>query len=177
MTLLTRSLLSDARPPCEARDQEVRPTHVRYWVLASLSGLAAFTYLDRVCISLAAPWIIRDLHLDAVQMGLVFSVFAAAYALFEVPTGWLGDRLGARRVLTRVLAWWSAFTAASGLVQGFLSLMVVRFLFGVGEAGAYPNMTRAVGSWFPEKRRGIAMGTIWMASMAGCRMGPPPERA
>ncbi|MHB1022212.1 MAG: MFS transporter [Acidobacteriaceae bacterium] len=149
------------------------PTRVRYRVLAVLFGLAAFTYLDRVCISLAAPWMIRDLKLSPLQMGMVFSVFAAAYALFEVPTGWLGDRLGPRRVLARVLAWWSAFTAATGWAQGFTSLIAVRFLFGVGEAGAYPNMTRAVAAWFPQKRRGMAMGTIWMGSRLGAAITPP----
>lgn len=153
--------------------QQARPTRIRYRVLIVLFGLAAFTYLDRVCISLAAPWIIRDLQLTPVQMGLVFSIFAAAYALFEIPTGWLGDRLGARRVLARVLAWWSVFTAFTGWTQGFLSLITVRFLFGAGEAGAYPNMTRVVAEWFPQKRRGLAMGTIWMGSRLGAAITPP----
>jgi sugar phosphate permease len=152
---------------------QARPTRIRYRVLIVLFGLAAFTYLDRVCISMAAPWIIRDLQLTPVQMGMVFSIFAAAYALFEVPTGWLGDRLGARRVLARVLAWWSVFTAATGWTQGFSSLIAVRFLFGAGEAGAYPNMTRAVAEWFPQKRRGMAMGTIWMGSRLGAAITPP----
>lgn len=150
-----------------------KPTVLRYFVLAALFGLAAFTYLDRVCISLATPWIIQDLGLTPVEMGMVFSIFAAAYAMFEVPTGWLGDRLGPRRVLSRVLAWWSVFTSATGFAWGFSSLLTVRFLFGVGEAGAYPNMTRAVAAWFPEKRRGMAMGTIWMGSRLGAAITPP----
>lgn len=164
------------RRPRQAPNEDTslaRPTHVRYLVLAALFALAGFTYLDRVCISLAAPWIMRDLHMTPLQMGSVFSIFAAAYALFEVPTGWLGDRLGARRVLARVIAWWSVFTAATGWGQGFASLITVRFLFGAGEAGAYPNMTRAVVSWFPQKRRGLAMGTIWTGSRLGAAATPP----
>lgn len=150
-----------------------KPTQVRYLVLAVLFALAGFTYLDRVCISLAAPWIMHDLRMTPLQMGSAFSIFAAAYALFEVPTGWLGDRLGARRVLARVVTWWSVFTAATGWSQGFLSLIVVRFFFGAGEAGAYPNMTRVVVSWFPQKRRGMAMGTIWTGSRLGAALTPP----
>ena len=164
---------SDTERRNESDDSVRKPTRIRYFVLAALFCLAAFTYLDRVCISLATPWIIHDLGLSPLQMGMVFSVFAAAYALFEVPTGWLGDRLGPRRVLARVLGWWSIFTAATGLTQGFSSLMIVRFFFGVGEAGAYPNMTRAVASWFPRERRGVAMGTIWMGSRLGAALTPP----
>jgi ACS family glucarate transporter-like MFS transporter len=150
-----------------------RPTHVRYAVLAVLFLLAVLTYLDRVCISLAAPSISAEMHLTPLQMGLVFSIFASAYALFEVPTGWLGDRLGARRVLFRVLTWWSLFTAATGMVRGFYTLLGVRFLFGVGEAGAYPNMTRAIAAWYPPARRGMALGTIWMGSRLGAAIAPP----
>ncbi len=167
----TSSRNRDGRMAIE--DFPERPTRVRYLVLAVLFGLAAFTYLDRVCISLAAPWMIKDLGLTPLQMGMAFSIFAAAYALFEVPTGWLGDRLGARRVLARVLAWWSLFTAATGWVHGFSSLIAVRFLFGVGEAGAYPNMTGAIAAWFPQRRRGLAIGAIWMGSRLGAAITPP----
>ncbi len=164
-----RSRLLTIEPACLT---PTRPTRKRYYVLGVLFGLAGFTYLDRVCISLAAPWMIHDLRLTPIEMGMVFSVFAAAYALFEMPTGRLGDRLGPRRVLARVLAWWSVFTAATGWTQSFSSLLVVRFLFGAGEAGAYPNMTRAVAEWFPSKRRGMAMGTIWMGSRLGAALTP-----
>ena len=150
-----------------------KPTRIRYAVLAGLFGLAAFTYLDRVCMSIAAPWIVRDLRLSPEQMGIVFSVFAAAYALFGMPTGWLGDRIGPRRMLAGVLAWWSVFTAAIGFVSSFASMLSVQFLFGIGEAGAYPNMTRAVTAWFPPRGRGFAMGTIWMGSRLGAAITPP----
>src|SRR4030095_10050182 len=85
-------------------------TPVRYKVLAMTMALAAITYLDRVTISVTGPYIARDLGLSAKQMGYVFSAFYVAYALFEIPTGWWGDKVGTRRVLTRIVCWWSAFT-------------------------------------------------------------------
>lgn len=160
-------------PPATQPLSATPPTRVRYLVLAALFALAVLTYLDRVCISLAAPFISGELRLTPLEMGTVFSIFAAAYALFEVPTGWLGDRLGARRVLFRVLTWWSCFTAATGLVQNFSALVAVRFFFGAGEAGAYPNMNRAIANWFPPARRGMAMGTVWMGSRLGAAITPP----
>lgn len=101
-------------------------------------SLAIVTYLDRVCISAAAPFIMRDLGLSMLQMSLVFSAFTLAYSLFEVPTGWMGDVFGARRVLTRIVLWWSAFTVLTGFARGYHSLLTIRFLFGAGEAGAFP---------------------------------------
>ncbi|MFP5230923.1 MAG: MFS transporter [Acidobacteriota bacterium] len=150
-----------------------KPTRIRFVVLAALFGLAAFTYLDRVCMSIAAPWITRDLKLSPEEMGTLFSVFAAAYALFGMPTGWCGDRLGPRRMLSFVLGWWSIFTAAIGFVGSFTSMLTVQFLFGAGEAGAYPNMTRSVTAWFPPRGRGFAMGTVWMGSRLGAAITPP----
>ena len=86
-----------------------RPTHVRYWVVVFAVALAIVTYIDRVCISFAAPNIRADLHLSQVQMGYAFSAFAWAYALFEIPGGFLGDWMGARRVLLRIVLWSAAF--------------------------------------------------------------------
>jgi sugar phosphate permease len=151
----------------------VKPTKVRYQVLLVIFLLAVITYLDRVCISIAAPFISSELGLNEVQMGSVFSIFALAYALFEIPTGWLGDRLGPRRVLSRVVIWWSMFTVFTGLVKGFHSLLAVRFLFGAGEAGAYPNINRTLTSWFPVKTRGTALGIVWMGSRLGAAISPP----
>src|SRR5262245_24952990 len=91
-----------------------RPSRARYWVIVFAIVLAVIQYVDRVCISWAMPDIARDLTLNKTEQGMVFSAFALAYALFEIPTGWLGDRLGPRRVLMRVVLWWSFFTAASG---------------------------------------------------------------
>ena len=126
--------------------------------------LAIIQYLDRVCISQAAPAISRDLGLSTVQMGWVFSVFTWAYALFEIPGGWLGDRIGPRRVLMRIVAWWSFFTAATGWVWSASSLIATRALFGAGEAGCFPNLTRIFTTWLPKRERERAQGTLWLAA-------------
>jgi sugar phosphate permease len=135
--------------------------------------LAVITYLDRVCISAAAPFIIRDLHLSVLQMGVVFSAFTLAYSLFEIPSGWLGDVRGARGVLTRIVLWWSIFTMATGTAAGFRSLAAIRFLFGAGEAGAFPNMVRAFSRWFPSRERGVAGGILFLGSRTGGMLAAP----
>ncbi|MCX7827460.1 MAG: MFS transporter, partial [Verrucomicrobiae bacterium] len=119
-----------------------RPTHVRYKVVGLAVLLAMVTYLDRVCISKLAPDIMRDLSLTKVQMSWVFTAFALAYAMFEIPTAWWADRQGTRRVLTRIVVWWSAFTIATAAAFNYASLLVMRFLFGAGEAGAWPCVAR-----------------------------------
>jgi MFS transporter, ACS family, glucarate transporter len=138
-------------------------THVRYKVLAMTMALAAITYLDRVSISVTRPYIARDLDLSPTQMGFVFSAFYLSYALFEIPTGWWGDRFGTRRVLTRIVCWWSAFTVLTGVAFNFSSLVVIRFLFGAGEAGALPSAARTFSRWFPRQERGTAQGIFFMA--------------
>ena len=110
-------------------------TRVRYRVVAFAMALAAVTYLDRVCISVVAPSIMRDLNLSTIQMSYVFSAFTLAYAAFEIPTAWWADRIGSRAVLTRIVLWWSAFTLATAAAFSYASMLIVRFLFGVGEAG------------------------------------------
>src|SRR5262249_45330696 len=112
-----------------------RPTRVRYWVLVFAVTLAVITYIDRVCISLAAPLITQDLGFTKVKMGNVFAAFTLAYALFEIPGGYLGDRMGPRKVLMRIVLWWSFFTAATGWAWNFATMCITRFLFGAGEAG------------------------------------------
>ncbi|HWC98329.1 MAG TPA: MFS transporter [Candidatus Sulfopaludibacter sp.] len=146
----------------------MRPTRARYKVLGMTVLLAGITYTDRVCISVTAPDIMRDLHLTQVEMSLVFSAFTLAYALFEIPTGWWGDRVGTRRVLTRIVAWWSTFTMLTGAAANYGWLLVTRFLFGVGEAGAWPNVARTFAEWFPPSARGTAQGIFFMgAHLAG----------
>ena len=135
----------------------------RRGVTGLLVLLFAITYLDRVCISVAGPRIQEDLGIDPVGWGWVTGVFTLAYCLFEIPTGTMGDRLGPRRVLTRIVTWWSAFTALTGAMTSFYPLLVVRFLFGAGEAGAYPNITRAMHNWFPVNQWETAQGWIWMS--------------
>jgi sugar phosphate permease len=148
-------------------------TQVRFQVLAAFAMLAGLTYFDRICISQAARPMGRDLGLDEFAKGLVFSAFTLAYALFEVPTGWLGDAIGPRKVLVRVVLWWSAFTALTGRVIGLRSLLFVRFAFGAGEAGAFPNIARALTRWFPSSQRGRVQAVIWTASRLGGAVAPP----
>lgn len=163
---------------------EARPTNVRYQVLGWACALSMLTYIDRVCIKQVEPEMSRDLNLTQQQFGWIFGAFGLAYALFEVPSGWLGDKLGPRRVLSRIVIWWSIFTALTGLVPLFswdvggiainsvVALVVVRFLFGMGEAGAYPNIARALRNWFPYRRRGIAQGMLWAFGRWGGAIAP-----
>jgi MFS family permease len=146
---------------------------VRGRVLGFAFSLTAITYLDRICISAAAPYIMRDLQLTAFEMSVVFSAFTLAYSLFEVPSGWLGDVIGPRRVLARIVVWWSVFTMATGAAQGFRSLVIIRFLFGAGEAGAFPNAARSLSRWFPVRERGRANGVMLLGSRVGGMVSVP----
>ena len=148
-------------------------TRSRYILLYFACALSVITYIDRVCIGSSAPAIRAELGLTAVQMGWVFSAFTLAYAVFEIPSGWLGDVLGPRKTLMRIVLWWSAFTTASGIAWNFPSLLVARFLFGAGEAGAYPNMSRSFSRWFPSTERGGAHGAVFMSSRLGGAIAPP----
>ena len=151
----------------------MRASKARLTLLGLLFLLSVVAYIDRVCISAAAPDIRRDLSIDASQMGWVFSAFTLAYAAFEIPSGWLGDRIGPRKVLMRIVIWWSAFTMATGLARSFSSLLAIRFLFGIGESGAYPNASKSISSWFPSAERGRAHGTLFMGSRLGAALTPP----
>ncbi|AQG78462.1 MFS transporter [Spirosoma montaniterrae] len=141
-------------------------------VLSFLVALSAITYIDRTCISLVAADMKQDLGIENDAWGWVLSAFALSYALFELPTGALGDRLGPRRVLTRVVAWWSVFTALTGTATSWLYLVIVRFLFGAGEAGAYPNASIVVSRWFPRQETGRAQAFIWAAGRVGGVLAP-----
>jgi MFS family permease len=150
-----------------------RPTRKRHVLLGFALLAMVVAYLDRVAISTAAPAMKAELGLSDVQMGLVFSAFTLAYALFEVPSGWLADRFGARWMLTRIVLWWSAMTAATGAAAGFLSLLLLRWLFGMGEAGVLPSLSRAFGRWLPAHARGNAFGlTIMAAALGGAATQP-----
>jgi MFS family permease len=142
-------------------------------VVAYAVSLAVITYLDRVCISFAAPSIRRDLGLTPVQMGLAFSAFNIGYALFEIPGGFLGDWIGPRKVLTRIVLWWSFFTAATGWAWGQVSLVATRFLFGAGEAGCFPNLSKAFTVWLTEREQVRAQGAMWLAARWGGAFTPP----
>jgi MFS family permease len=135
-------------------------------------SLAVITYLDRVCISAAAPSIMEDLGLSVLEMSVVFSAFTLAYSLFEVPSGWMADVLGPRRVLTRIVTWWSAFTMLTATAWSYSSLVAIRFLFGAGEAGAFPTIVRSFASWVPRRERGRANGLLFLGSRIGGALAP-----
>jgi len=130
------------------------------------------TFLDRIAIASAGPRIQQALQLSADQWGWALGAFILAYGLFEIPAGALGDRNGPRNVLTRIVIWWSAFTALTGAAFSFGPLVAIRFLFGAGEAGAYPNMAAVTARWFPVKERAQAQGFIWGASRFGGALAP-----
>lgn len=150
-----------------------RPSNARYIVLAFVCSLAFVLYLDRICISQAATDIKKELGLSNTDFGYVLAAFTLAYALFEVPIGWWGDKYGSRGVLARIVVGWSIFTALTGAAYGFVSLVAIRFLFGAGEAGAFPNTARILSRWFPTERRGMAQGLVNSVSQIGAAVAPP----
>ena len=145
----------------------------RWYILGLISLMYLITYLDRVNISTAAPVISKEFGFDKITMGVIFSAFSWAYASFQVPGGWLGDRFGARNVLTIIVTYWSAMTAATAAATGATSFIVFRFLFGVGEAGAFPVATRAMQLWYPKHERGFVQGLTHSASRLGAAIAPP----
>jgi sugar phosphate permease len=150
-----------------------QPSRGRWYVLLLISVMYLITYLDRVNISTAAPQISKEFGFDKVTMGIIFSAFVWAYAIFQVPGGWLSDRFGARGVLAGVVTYWSIMTAATAAAFSGLSFIVVRFLFGVGEAGAFPGATRAMQLWYPRRERGLVQGVTHSASRLGAAIAPP----
>ncbi len=151
------------------------PTRVRYSILAMLCLLAMITYMDRATIGSAKLDIMGAIQVDAGRFFYITAAFQLAYALFEIPTGWLGDRFGPRSTLLRVVLWWSVFVALTGfagvrlpgsetILIGFWALLAIQFLFGIGEAGAFPNMSKALYNWFPADQRGTAQGMVWMSA-------------
>lgn len=149
-----------------------REVKYRHRVLGFLFFLSVITYIDRVCISVAGKTMQEDMGISPDKWGWIVGAFALSYAVFEIPSGSLGDRLGPRRVLTRIVIWWSAFTSLTGVVRSFPALLGVRFLFGAGEAGAYPNASAAISRWFPFVERARAHGIVWMASRVGGAVSP-----
>ncbi len=148
------------------------PTRTRYWVLFLLCLLAMITYMDRAANGSAKKAIMADLNVSEADFFWVLIAFQLAYALFEIPSGWLGDTRGPRATLLRVVVWWSAFVALTGFVGttylgvylGFGALIVIQFFFGVGEAGAFPNIAKALYNWFPAADRGFAKSVVWMSA-------------
>ena len=170
-----------------------RPSRIRYRVLGVAASLSLLTYLDRVAITRVQGEIQRDLGFSKEQMGVVLAAFLVGYALFEIPVGWIADRRGARRVILKIVLWWSLFTALTGAVYnflpgsplwlplpggwvalswGFATMVAVRFLFGCGEAGVYPALANVVRTWFPVTERAMAQGVIFMSSRVGAAIAP-----
>jgi MFS family permease len=162
------------------------PLRLRLIVLGFVCTLALITYLDRVCISRVQEDIQRELVISPEQMGWVFTAFLLGYGLFEVPGGWLGDRWGVRWVLAGIVIWWSVCTALTGYVWPFqitggsgwvifdslMLLLLIRFVFGAGEAGAFPNLSRVVKVWFSFRERAFALGAIWFSARLGGAVAP-----
>lgn len=148
-------------------------TNARGVTLTLVVTVAFITYLDRVCVSVAAPSITLDLGLTSAQMGYVFSAFALAYGIFEIPTGWIGDRFGQRRLMLPIVAGWSLLTVLTGAARSFASLASLRFLFGAAQAGAFPTLTRALARWFPASKRAGTTGLMWMGARLGGAVAPP----
>ena len=148
------------------------PAHARHVLLGFAMTLAAILYVDRVCISQSQYLISADLGLSKKQMGLALTVFGIAYGLFEIPGGWLADRFGPRRTLTSGVCWWSFLTVASGWARGLASLVGYRFLFGLGQACCFPNLTRAFSNWFQGQERTRAQSLTWLAARWGGAFTP-----
>jgi MFS family permease len=151
----------------------MKPTHARYWVVVFALALAMIMYIQRVAISQAIVPIAADLKLDQGEKGLVLGAFGLSYALFEIPMGLLGDKLGVRWVLSQLVLVWSAFTALTGAAWNLVSLWVIRFLFGAGEAGCFPNLTRMLSAWLPVGERVKAQAVMWAFGRWGGALAPP----
>lgn len=146
---------------------------MRWLIVLATFLLSVLLYVDRICISAAKDAVSADIGLSEQQMGWVFSAFALGYALLQAPSGWLADRLGPRPVLALIVALWSIFTGLTAAASSFTSMLVVRFLFGAGEAGAFPGMARAVYSWIPMSERGLVQGINFSGSRIGAAVTLP----
>jgi MFS transporter, ACS family, glucarate transporter len=151
----------------------MQPTRTRYWVVVFALALAMIMYIQRVAISQAIVPISADLHLSKSQTGMVLGAFGLSYALFEIPMGLLGDKLGVRRVLSQLVLLWSLCLAMTGWVWNLTSLWIMRFLFGAGEAGCFPNLTRMLSAWLPVGERVKAQAVMWAFGRWGGALAPP----
>jgi sugar phosphate permease len=156
-----------------ARAVPTRPTHARHVVLALVVGAYMITYMDRVNLASAVPVIQRDLGFSMITVGWIFAAFRWGSAFFQIPGGWMGDRIGGRRALSLVVVWWSIFTSLTAFTWNAFSMGMCRFLFGMGEAGAFPIATRSLSSWMLPTERGFAQGLTHAASRVGAALTPP----
>jgi len=149
-----------------------RPTSVRYGMVLATTLVAVMLYLDRVCLSIVGEQIQGDQELTEDQYALLLSSFFWAYAVFQLPAGWLGDRFGPRRILTAYLFLWSACTGLMGAVSGFGALLALRLGCGVFEAGAYPLAAGVVSRWVPAAARGRASSVVAVGGQIGAAVAP-----
>jgi sugar phosphate permease len=159
------------KSPPEVSDKS-RASRGRFTLATWLCGLAAVLYLDRICMAQAVPSIQKELGLSNTQMSYVMMAFTLAYGIFELPAGRMGDQYGSRRVLTRIVVWWSVFTSLTGVCTGLVSLVLVRFMFGAGEAGAFPNTASVITRWYPPHERGRIQGVMLSCAQFGAVLAP-----
>jgi MFS transporter, ACS family, glucarate transporter len=155
-----------------AQTAVVAPTRIRHAVLWLTVAAYMITYIDRVVISAAVPSIQQEFGFSLVTVGWILGAYQVAYAVFQIPGGWLGDRFGPRRALSAIVVWWSAFTAFTALTWSATSMIVCRFLFGMGEAGAFPIATRSLSRWMLPSERGFAQGITHAGSRLGGALTP-----
>lgn len=153
--------------------QSGRPTQVRRAVLAMTVAIYMITYMDRTVISSAAPVIQKELGFSLITMGWILSSFRWGFTLFQIPGAWLGDKIGPRRALTLIVTWWSAFTCFTTLAWSAGAMATIRFIFGSGEAGAFPIATRSLSRWMLPAERGFAQGITHAGSRLGAALTPP----
>ncbi|HEX2759926.1 MAG TPA: MFS transporter, partial [Rhizomicrobium sp.] len=151
----------------------MKPTYARYGVVGFALALAMIMYIQRVAIGQAMVPIAAELNLNKAETGLVLGAFGLSYALFEIPMGLLGDKLGVRRVLSFLVLFWSLFTALTGAAWNMVSLWIARFIFGAGEAGCFPNLTRMLSAWLPVGERVKAQAVMWAFGRWGGALAPP----
>jgi len=151
----------------------VKPTRIRYSIVALAVLIDMMSYMDRVCISVAAPKMREEFGLSPAQTGFVFSIFSLAYALFQAPWGALADRFGARGIVTLAICWWSAFTGFTAAAWNYASLLMIRFCFGAVEAALSPAIASAYTRWVPPSERSTAFGAFLSGGRTGGAIAPP----
>ncbi len=158
-------------PPPKPRT--LRPTRVRHVVLAMTVAIYMITYMDRTIIASAMPLIRKDLGFSLITAGWILASFRLGFTLFQIPSAWFGDKIGPRRTLAIIVTWWSVFTCLTTLAWSATSMVVIRFIFGVGESGAFPIATRSLSRWMLPAERGFAQGITHAGSRLGAAVTPP----
>jgi ACS family D-galactonate transporter-like MFS transporter len=153
--------------------QQAPRSKVRWLVAGLMWSAIAINYIDRTVLSAAAPHLQSEFHLGAMEMGIVMSAFFWSYSLLQLPAGMLADRFGQKLVLGMAVFWWSLATAVTGLATGFKSLVALRVMLGVGEAGSYPSNAGIATRWFPRKERATVAGIFDSGSKLGGAVALP----